>query len=120
MVQEEQSWFIRRVKGEKIRSCHINQGVKHPVKKIFCGSFSFKSIESLFPVKRMMNADKYIEVIQRKVVRDVKRAFPNGGGIFQQDLAPCNAAKKGKKVFEENQIKVLDWPGNSSDLNPSK
>ena len=45
---------------------------------MFFGSFSFKSVESLFPVKGMMNADKYIEVIQRKVMRDMERAFPYG------------------------------------------
>ena len=41
-----------------------------------------------------MNADKYIEVIQCKVVKGMKKAFPNGGEIFQQDLAPCHTAKK--------------------------
>ena len=66
----------------------------------------------------MMNADKYIEVIQCKVVKGMKRAFPNGGGIFQQDLAPCHTAKKIKTTFEKNHIKVLKWPGNSPSLNP--
>ena len=65
-----------------------------------------------------MNADKYIEVIQCKVVKDMERAFSNGEGIFQQDLAPCHTAKKVKKFFEENHIKILDWPGNSPNLNP--
>ena len=41
-----------------------------------------------------MNADKYIEVIHRKVVKDMKRAFPNEGEIFQQDLAPAILQKK--------------------------
>ena len=94
MVQGEQSRFVRRIKGEKIRLCHINQGVKHPVKKIFCGSFSFKSIESLYPVKRTINADKYIEVTQHKVVREVERVFPNGGRIFQQTWLPVILQKK--------------------------
>ena len=83
VVQREQSQFVRKSKGEKIISSHINQGVKYPVKKMFWRSFSFKSIGSLFTVKGMMNANKYIEVIQGKVVRDMERAFPNGGGIFQ-------------------------------------
>ena len=48
----------------------------------------------------------------------MQTTFPDGGGIFQQDLAPCRAAKKVKKVFQENQMKVLEWPGNSPDLNP--
>ena len=45
-------------------------------------------------------------------------AFPDGGGIFQPDLAPCHSAKKVQKVLQENGIKVLKWPGNSPDLNP--
>ena len=55
-----------------------------------------------------MNVDKYIKVIQRKVMRDMERVFPNGRGIFQQDLAPCHTAKKVQNTFEENYIKVLD------------
>ena len=117
-MQGEQSQFVKKSKGEKIRSSHINQDVKYPVKKMFWRSFSFKSIGSLFTIKGMMNANKYIEIIQGKVVRDMERAFPNEGGIFQQDLAPCHTAKKSEKVFEENHMKVFDWPRNSSDLNP--
>ena len=67
----------------------------------------------------MVNADKYIEVIQRKVMKDMERAFPNGG-IFQQDLAPCHTAKIVKTTFEENHIKVLDWTGNLPSQNPIK
>ena len=120
LVQGQQSRFVRRSPDEKIRACHINQAVKHPEKKMFWGCFSFEGVGSLFPVTGMMNADKYIGVIQQKVVRDMERAFPSGGGIFQHDLAPCHAAKKVKKELAENHIKVLDWPGNSFDLNPIK
>ena len=37
-----------------------------------------------------------IEVIQRKVSKDMERTFPNGGGIFQLDLAPCHMQKSEK------------------------
>ena len=47
----------------------------------------------------------------------MKRTFPNGGGIFQQDLALCHTAKKVKK-FKKNHMKVFDQSGNSPDLNP--
>ena len=66
----------------------------------------------------MMNADKYFEVIHCKVVKDMRKAFPNERGIFQQDLATCHTAKKVKITFEKNHIKVLDWPGNSPSLKP--
>ena len=60
---------------------------------------------------------KYIDAIRRKVVRDMQTAFPDGEVIFQQDMAPCHAAKKVKKVFQENQIKILEWPANSPHVN---
>ena len=47
----------------------------------------------------------------------MQKAFPNDGGIFQQDLAPRHCSKKVKKYFIDNNIMVLDWPGNSPDLN---
>ena len=49
-----------------------------------------------------------IHVVQRKVVRDMLTAFADGWGIFKQDLASCHAAKKVKKVFQENPILVLE------------
>ena len=38
--------------------------------------------------------------------------------IFQQDGAPCHTAKICTKWFADNGIRLLDWPGNSPDLNP--
>jgi len=38
--------------------------------------------------------------------------------IFQQDGAPCHTAKVCKDWFRENRVKLLEWPGNSPDLNP--
>ena len=65
-----------------------------------------------------MNPYKYINVANHKVMRDMQIAFPDGGGIFQHDLAPCHSAKKVQKVLQENGIKVLERSGNSPDLNP--
>ena len=47
----------------------------------------------------------------------MEKVFPDGSGIFQQDLAPCHT-KKVTKFFADNDIRVLEWPGNSPDLNP--
>ena len=48
----------------------------------------------------------------------MQKTFSNGNGIFQQDLAPYHSSKKVKKIFSDHSITVLDWPGNSPDLNP--
>ena len=65
-----------------------------------------------------MNSARYTELIRRTVTRDMQRVFPESGGVFQQGLAPCHTSKQVKKVFNEAAINVLDWPGNSLDLNP--
>jgi len=47
----------------------------------------------------------------------MRSAFPDGGGKFQQDLAPCLSSEKVKKIFRKQKY-VLDWRRNSPDLNP--
>ena len=85
---------------------------------MFWGCFSFYGIGSLHPVEGMMHSQQYIEVVQRRVIPEMNRLFPDGSGVFQQDLAPCHTSKQVKKFLNENHIKVLEWPGNSPDSNP--
>ena len=35
-----------------------------------------------------------------------------------QDGAPCHKSKKVMKWFKDHNITLLEWPGNSPDLNP--
>jgi len=58
-----------------------------------------------------MNSDKYIDVIESKVIPDKKTAFPDSGGIlhFQHDLAPCFSSKRAKDNFQKTQIKCVRW-----------
>ena len=46
------------------------------------------------PIGGMMSSDKYIDVIENKVIPDMRRAFFDGGGIFHQDLAGVIRLKK--------------------------
>lgn len=118
LVQGQQSRYVRRSKNEEIREEHMNQRVKNPEKRMFWGSFSYNGVGSLSPVEGIMNGDRYMEVINNNVQEDMEEAFPNSEGIFQQDLAPCHRANKVKNLFSEKGIRLLDWPGNSPDLNP--
>ena len=118
LVRGKHSQFVRKSAGEMLTSHHINESVKHPPKKMFWGGFTWKGVGSLVPIEGMMNTDKYIDVLKRRAFPDLKRAFPDENGIFQQDLAPCHSSRKTVKFFQENQVSVLDWPGNSPDLNP--
>ena len=112
------SQYVRRSVGEPLRSGHIEQRVKHPEKKMFWGSFTVHGPGALDPVTGMMNSDRYIDVLTRKVLPQLNKDFPTGDGIFQHDLAPCHTSKKVTKFLQDHHIAILAWPGNSPDLNP--
>ena len=40
------------------------------------------------------------------------------GASFSSRCAPCHTAQVGESWLHENQIKCIDWPGYSPDLNP--
>ena len=66
----------------------------------------------------MTNAEKYIKVVEKKVVDDLSNAFPNGSGVFSHDSAPCHEAKQVMAYIKKIKITVLDGPGNPPDLIP--
>ena len=62
-----------------------------------------------------MNTKMYLEVLGEKL----KHGMSVGNyTIFQQDRAPCHVPKAAKQWFSQQKIELLDWPGNSLDLNP--
>jgi len=46
-------------------------------------SFSFSVVDSFMPIEGMMNLYKDIDVIERKVIPDMRKAFPGGGRKFR-------------------------------------
>ena len=62
-----------------------------------------------------MNSKVYLPIIERRVSKEL--ADLHKDAIFQQDPAPCHKAKIITNCFKKIKIKVLDWPGNSPDLN---
>uniref|UniRef100_A0A3Q3J165 Transposase Tc1-like domain-containing protein n=1 Tax=Monopterus albus TaxID=43700 RepID=A0A3Q3J165_MONAL len=93
-VQGQRSQHVRRSPTEKLCNAHIDQRVKHPQKKMFWGCFSYYGIGSLHPVEGMMRSPQYIELLQRKVAPELIKLFPDGSGVFQQDLALCHTSKQ--------------------------
>jgi len=76
------SRFIRIRNREQLSPDHCKE-LEKEAKKMFWGSFSFSVVASLVPIEGMMNLYKYIDVIERKVIPDMRKAFPDGGRIFQ-------------------------------------
>lgn len=110
---------IRRPMGSyRYSSRYTVKTMKHPagvmVWACFTGNVGRGSIYFL-PQKTMMNGDRYLNVMKEKLLH---RMEMHRATHFLQDGAPCHKSKKVMDFFKENKIEVIDWPGNSPDLNP--
>ena len=96
------SRFIRIRNREQLSPAHCNELLKE-TKTMFWGSFSLSVVASLMPIESMMNLCKYIEVIERKVIPDMRKAFPDGGGKYQ-DIVPCLSSETVKTIFRKQNL----------------
>lgn len=109
--------FVRRPVGSREDIRYSVPTVKHSPKIMVWGSFSASGRGSLYFVndKQMVNAQEYVNILESKVRLSMQL---HGCDVFQQDSAPAHTSRLAKKWFDDNGIQVLDWPGNSPDLNP--
>ena len=75
-----------------------------------------KGVGRIYMVSGNINAQKYVNEILKPSARDLFQ--DNEPFIFQQDSAPCHIAAVCKTLFQDNHIPLLEWLGNSPDLNP--
>jgi len=66
---------------------------------MFWGSFNFSEVVSLMPIEGMINLYKYIDVIERKAIPDMRKAFPDGGGNSNRILT--RSSEKVKTIFRK-------------------
>lgn len=83
------------------------------------GSMSASGVGNLHFVEGIMNADKYINVLQNNLRPQIEQTRLNNiDCIFQQDGAACHTAKKVKHWMLEHNISILNWTSSSPDLSP--
>ncbi len=97
---------------------YTRKSVKHPAKVMVWGCFSWMgrgAIEFLKP-REMMNGQRYRQILEEKLELFMTQ---HGATHFLQDGAPCHRSKIVSSWFKERpNIQLIDWPGNSPDLNP--
>jgi transposase len=83
---------------------------------MFFGSFSKRAFGQLAVIEGKIDAKKYIENVQNYIEPELNASLVPL--IFMHDNAPCHKAKVVTDYLRQKQIKTLDWPPQSPDLNP--
>ena len=111
--------YVRRRTGEQFHPDCLVQTVKHPLSIMVWSVINSRGSGRLYIVKGTMRQDQYKKVIRTRLIPQLKEWFPdNPRYIFMHDSAPCHKAKSVTNYLKYKKIPVLDWPGNSPDMNP--
>lgn len=95
---------------------HITPKTTTEVWSLFGAVFSAYGFSKLHTIKGRMNG-KILDsnLLPSSTMMKLKR-----GWTFQSDTYPKHTAKETLSWFQRKNIKLLEWPSQSSDLNPTE
>lgn len=118
-VEDNCPRFVRLVDGHEKTADHYLKSVKHPTQVMIWSCFYYGGTGRAHVVEKNLNSEEYIaEIVNRRVVPQLRDWFEAGGGLFQQDNAPCHVSKRTLQHLQESGVRVLPWPPSSPDINP--
>ena len=81
------------------------------------GCFSANGPGNLVKVNGITRKECYIKILEENIRQSTDELILGHHWTFQQDNDPKYTAKVVKKWFLENNVNILEWPNQSSDLN---
>ena len=118
-VMCDKGQYVRRRVNEEFHPACVVSTVKHPTSVMVWSVISGKGLGRLQIVQGTMRQDQYKTILENRLIPQIRDWFPDGESFhFMQDGAPCHTAKGVKTFLQSKNIPLLDWPGNSPDMNP--
>ena len=71
--------------------------------------------------KVKVNSESYQQLLEKGLLHDCRRLYPDGNFVFQQDGATSHTSRTTQAYLDqsvEEFIKKDEWPPQSPDLNP--
>ena len=99
---------------------HVKLTVKFRWENIMVwGCFISNGVDNIYHIYSHMDSNLYCQILKKDLLGIIRWYEMDKENItFQQDNDPKHTAHLTKQWFEDNNIRVLDWPAQSPDLNP--
>ncbi|CCA75761.1 related to transposase-Wolbachia endosymbiont of Drosophila ananassae, partial [Serendipita indica DSM 11827] len=112
--------YCYKMPGEELSSRTVQFTVKHGGGSVMVwGCMSVQGVGDLCFIDGTMDAKKYIQILDQHLPASVRHfRMQHTNWIFQQDGDPKHTSATARNWFEDNDIRALDWPAHSPDLNP--
>ena len=110
--------LVRRPVGQRYNPKFTSVTVKHCPSVMVWGAFSGRRGRAgifFLPPNVKMNGERYIGVLNEHLLGFMQR---HQCTHFLHDGAPCHRARLVINWLRDHDIRTIDWPGNSPDLNP--
>lgn len=119
LFQSDGKVKVWRLRKERYKMKNCSPSVKFGGGSIMIwGCIGYEGVGMMKVVDETMDKFSYVNLLSTCLVESAEILGVSENFIFQQDNAPCHKADFTMKFFERNNIKLLNWPAQSPDLNP--
>jgi transposase len=82
------------------------------------GCFAAGGSAALHKIDSIMRKENYVDILKQHLKTSVRKLKLGRKCVFQMDNDPTHTSKVVAKWLKVNNVKVLEWPSQSPDLNP--
>ena len=117
--QSDGRQYCWRRPGEQLSDRCVQPTVKHGGGSIIVWTcMSAQGVGWMCRIEGNMNAELYTQILGGEMKMSANFLFPRGHFVFQHDNDSKHTARLTRQWLEGHEIKVLDWPAQSPDMNP--
>ena len=118
-ANNRRSSYVTRTTIERLSPECIQNAPKHAVQVHAWGAMGWAGVGPLKRVQGNLNAEAYQDQILDDLPETCGVLAPRlRGWLFLQDNAPAHNALTTRAYLSAKHVRLVEWPGNSPDLNP--